>query len=98
MGSWMWRKMLKMREVAKTFYRKEVGNSRHISYWYDKWSTKGVLFDILGDRGIIDMGIKREATVEEAVISARRRKRHRTLELNEIYRRRVIGSKGENEK
>ncbi|CAF1810866.1 unnamed protein product [Brassica napus] len=30
------------------------------------------------------MGIKREATVEEAVISARRRKRHRTLELNEI--------------
>ena len=44
------------------------------------------------------MGIKREATVEEAVISARRRKRHRTLELNEIYRRRVIGSKGENEK
>ena len=26
MGSWMWRKMLKMREVAKTFYRKEVGN------------------------------------------------------------------------
>lgn len=76
--------MLKMREVAKTFYRKEVENSRHISYWYDKWSTKGVLFDILGDRGIIDMGIKREATVEEAVISARRRKRHRTLELNEI--------------
>ena len=76
--------MLKMREVAKTFYRKEVGNGRHISYWYDNWSTKGVLFDILGDRGIIDMGIKREATVEEAVFSARQRRRHRTLELNEI--------------
>ncbi|XP_022549833.1 uncharacterized protein LOC111201789 [Brassica napus] len=37
-----------------------------------------------GDRGIIDMGIKREATVEKAVFSARRRRRHRTLELNEI--------------
>ncbi|XP_013704655.2 uncharacterized protein LOC106408418 [Brassica napus] len=83
-GSWMWRKILKLREVAKNFYKKEVGNGRHISYWYDNWSAKGVLIDHLGERGITDMGISRDATVEEVVLSTRRRRRHRTLELNNI--------------
>ena len=47
-GSWMWRKMLKLREVAKIFFIKELGNGRHTSFWYDKWSEKGVLADVLG--------------------------------------------------
>ena len=36
-GSWMWRKTLKLRDVAKKFYRREVGNGRHISFWFDIW-------------------------------------------------------------
>ena len=83
-GSWMWRKMLKSREVAKGFYRREVGNGCKTSFWFDKWSDKGVLFDILGERGFIDLGIKREATVEDAVKSSRRRRRHRMVILNNI--------------
>lgn len=82
-GSWMWRKMLKLRDLAKSFYRKEIGNGRHTSFWYDRWSDRGVLLDLLGDRGIIDMGISKDATVEEANFSNRRR-RHRTVLLNEI--------------
>lgn len=39
--------------------------------------VRGVLSDLLGDRGIIDMGIRKEATVEEAVLKPRRR-RHPT--------------------
>lgn len=35
-GSWIWRKMLKLREVANNFYKKEVGNGRHTSFWYDR--------------------------------------------------------------
>ncbi|XP_013721578.1 uncharacterized protein LOC106425391 [Brassica napus] len=65
-GSWMWRKLLKLRDIAKTFYMKEIGNGRHTFFWYDKWSDRGALIDILGERGIIDMGIGRESTVEEA--------------------------------
>lgn len=84
MGSWMWRKMLKLRDLAKTFYKKELGNGRHISFWFDNWSTKGVLVDLLGDRGVIDMGVNRNATVEEAVMNLRRRRRHRMRVLNEI--------------
>lgn len=38
--SWMWRKMLKLRDVAKLFYMKELGNGRHTSFWFDKWSYK----------------------------------------------------------
>ena len=48
--------MLKLREVAKTFYKKELGNGRHTSFWFDHWSDKGVLIDLLGNRGIIDFG------------------------------------------
>ena len=70
MESWMWRKMLKLREVAKSFYRKELGNGRHTSFWYDCWLDRGVLVDLLGARGIIDMGVNRGATVEEAVLIA----------------------------
>lgn len=84
MGSWMWHKMLKLRSVAKFFYKIEVGNGRHTSLWFDNWSDKGVLFDLLGARGIIDMGVKKNATVEEAVLSVRRRRRHHLGALNEI--------------
>lgn len=45
-GSWMWRKMLKLRDVVKKFYRKEIGNGRHTSFWFDNWSECGVIFDI----------------------------------------------------
>lgn len=76
--------MLKLREVAKVFYKKELGNGRHTSFWYDHWSMSGVLFDLLGDRGVIDMGVKKYATVEEAVLCVRRRRRHRVRILNEI--------------
>ena len=68
-GSWMWRKTLKLSDVAKSFYRKELGNGRHTSFWYA---------DLLGERGIIDMGIKRGAMIEEAFSNTRRRRRHRT--------------------
>ena len=51
--SWMWRKLLKLREVAKQFYKKEIGNDRHTSYWYDNWSEQGVLIELWSERGII---------------------------------------------
>ena len=43
-----------------------------------------MLFDFFGDRGIIDLGIKREATIEDVCLSNRRRRRHRTDLLKDI--------------
>lgn len=84
MGSWMWRKMLKLRGVAKSFYMKELGNGRHTSFWFDKWSEKGVLSDLLGERGIIDLGVAKNATVEEALLVTSRRRSHRRGLLNDL--------------
>ncbi|XP_048605009.1 uncharacterized protein LOC106417088 [Brassica napus] len=83
-GSWMWRKLLKIREIAKGFYRTEVGNGRHTSFWFDCWNENGVLYDLLGARGFIDMGVCKEATVEDAISRSCRRRRYRTRMLNAV--------------
>lgn len=80
----MWRKILKLREVTKSFYKKAVGNDRHTSFWYDRWSDRGVILDLLGDIVIIDNGIRRATTVEKAVLRVQRRIMYRTAVLNDI--------------
>lgn len=52
--------------------------------WFDNWSDKRVLADLLGARGVIDFGVQKNTTVEEAMIRVRRRRRHRLGVLNEI--------------
>ena len=59
-------------------------NGRHTSFRFDHWSDKGVLIDLLGNRGIIDLGVEKRATVEDAVLCVRRRRRHRISVLNEL--------------
>lgn len=46
-GSWMWRKILKYRDMARTMVKVEVRNGQTTSFWYDNWSTKGCLMDII---------------------------------------------------
>lgn len=75
LGSWLWRKLLKYRDKAKEFHRIEVNNGRGTSLWFDAWSDMGRLFDIVGARGCIDMGLSQSATVEAAM--TRRQRRHR---------------------
>ena len=54
------------------------------SFWFDNWSERGALISVLGERGIVDMGIRREATGEEGLKRNRRRRRHSTLLLYEV--------------
>ena len=39
--------MSKLRDVAKMFYKIEVGNSCNTSFWFDKWSEKSILYELL---------------------------------------------------
>lgn len=78
--------MLKLRDIAKDFCKKEIGNGRHISFWYDNWSDMGIIYDILGERGTLQLGIRKEATLEEAVCSLRRRRSYRSAVLIEVER------------
>lgn len=57
LGSWMWRKMLRIRDVARRFHKKELGDGRGTSFWYDSWFERGVLTELLGDRGFVDLGL-----------------------------------------
>lgn len=35
--------MLKLRDEAKYFYKKELGNGRDTYFWFDNWSEKECL-------------------------------------------------------
>lgn len=83
LGSWIWKKLLKYRELAKSLCKVDVGNGKQTSFWFDKWSDLGRLVDVAGERGIIDMGITRQMSLSEAW-TKRRRRRHRASHLNII--------------
>ncbi|XP_010473202.1 PREDICTED: uncharacterized protein LOC104752695 [Camelina sativa] len=82
-GSWIWRKLLKYRDKAMFFHKKEVRSGSTTSFWYDAWSPLGRLIDLLGTRGTIDMGISLNATVATALANHHRR-RHRTPILIQV--------------
>lgn len=44
---------------------------------YDFWFELGVLLKLLGDRGVIDMGIRRVVIVEEVLFMDGRRRSYR---------------------
>lgn len=74
-GSWMWKKILKNREIAKQFYRVEVYNGRKTSFWYETWNSLGRLKEVAGEGNHIDMGILMNASVEDS-LNHRRRQHH----------------------
>lgn len=83
LGSWMWKKLLKLRPLALQFTRVEVCSGATTSFWYDKWSQLGALINLTGERGCIDLGVPIHSTVER-VIQSYRRRRHRTTVLVQI--------------
>lgn len=81
-GSWMWRKILKCRDIAKLFYKVDVRNGGKTSFWFESWSSLGILKDILREGSYIDMGIPIYATVEDCM--KHRRRSHRVSILNRV--------------
>ncbi|XP_013673935.1 uncharacterized protein LOC106378333 [Brassica napus] len=83
LGSWMWKKLLKLRPLASQLTRVDIRNGSVTSFWYDHWSSLGKLLDLTGERGCIDLGIPINTTVERDVQAYRCRK-HRTSVLMQI--------------
>jgi len=52
--SWCWRKILKLREIAKKFLRFKVGDGTSIYLWLDCWHPDNILYDKYGYRVIYD--------------------------------------------
>lgn len=80
----MWKKkLLKYRSQAKKFHMMEVKSGLQTSLWHDTWCSHGRLYETLGERGFIDMGISAYANVAYALAHHLHR-RHRLPFLNMI--------------
>jgi hypothetical protein len=55
--SWSWKKLLKIREVAKTFIRFQVGDGSRIFLLHDHWHPAGYLLESYGYRVLYDSGL-----------------------------------------
>ncbi|KAG7571789.1 Endonuclease/exonuclease/phosphatase superfamily [Arabidopsis suecica] len=85
LGSWQWRKLLKLRPLAVDFVSHEVRNGHHTFFWFDKWLPMGRLIDQVGEAGICSLGVQRYAKVADAIKdSAWCLRRCRDSRLNEI--------------
>lgn len=80
-GSWMWNKLLKYRDLARTFIRVEVHNGKNTSFWFDNWSQRGSLYELLETHGYIDLGIPRD-TMIDLVLETQRNRTHRVVECD----------------
>jgi hypothetical protein len=65
--SWSWRKILKLRDVAKLFLRFEVGNGDNIHLWLDWWHPAGILIEQYGFRTVYDAHSHIEAKLSTVI-------------------------------
>nr|VDD54484.1 unnamed protein product [Brassica oleracea] len=66
-GSWIWRSICKLRQLARPMVLCEVGSGTTASFWYDNWSSVGPLIDLVGERGPQVSGLNIEAVVADAL-------------------------------
>lgn len=62
----MWRKLLKLRDVAATFFKMDIKDGASTYFWTDTWCDLQPLLQIAGEVGTILLGIGRRAKVAEA--------------------------------
>lgn len=79
----MWRKLLKCRTIFKRFHKVDVKHGDNIFFWFDNWCSLGPLLEVYGDRGIIDISVSRNATLD-TVMNNHIRQRDRVANLNSI--------------
>jgi len=62
--SWCWRKVLKLRFIAKNFIKFEVGDGKMIHLWQDNWHPLGMLNERFGSRVIYDAQIRLDSRLD----------------------------------
>jgi hypothetical protein len=67
--SWSWRKILKLRNIAKRLVKFEVGNGENIHLWLDSWHPLGILFEVFGYRVVYDAQSNLEAKLSSVIIN-----------------------------
>ena len=55
--SWYWRKLLKLRPIAKPLILHRIGNGDHTFLWYVNWLPVGPLMDVYPERSAFDAAL-----------------------------------------
>ncbi|WZZ09772.1 hypothetical protein YC2023_095693 [Brassica napus] len=66
-GSWIWRWLMKLRDLARPFLLTNVVSGRNTSFWHDNWTTDGPILSTTGPTGPMVSGIPIDASVASAV-------------------------------
>jgi hypothetical protein len=64
---WSWRKMLKLREIAKQFIHFKIGDGSKVFLWFDNWHLDVCLIDTYGFWAVYDAGSQLEAKVSSII-------------------------------
>jgi hypothetical protein len=67
--SWSWRKILKLRDIAKRFLKFEVGNRENIHMWLDSWHPYSILLETFGQRVVYDAHSTVEAKLSIVILN-----------------------------
>ena len=68
-GSWVWKKLLQLRPLAKQFLCMEVRNGKTVGFWTDIWLPIGRLIEVIGERGTQKLGIVRNAEIADVLVN-----------------------------
>lgn len=66
-GSWIWKSLCKLRNIAKPFVVCQIGSGITCSFWKDNWTSLGPLLELTGERGPSLTGLSSNAVVAEAI-------------------------------
>ncbi|KAG7568378.1 Reverse transcriptase zinc-binding domain [Arabidopsis thaliana x Arabidopsis arenosa] len=64
--SWNWRCLLRLRDLAESFVKCNIGNGRAASFWFDNWTPFGPLIKFVGTDGPRALRIPINAKVSDA--------------------------------
>ncbi|KAJ9536707.1 hypothetical protein OSB04_un000092 [Centaurea solstitialis] len=68
-SSWIWRKLLELREQVRPFFIFSVGDGLEINAWEDKWLMKGSISSWLPFRYFGALGFTKHSTVSDVLLS-----------------------------
>lgn len=64
--SWIWRSLLKLRNLGHRFIKCKLGNRSSSSFWHDHWAPLGPLILCSGSYGPRDLGLPAQSSVAYA--------------------------------
>ena len=67
LGSWLWRKLLRVRSRAQEFLRFEVKDGNTARFWTDLWHPLGRLIEFVGEIGTQRLGLSRDVRIREVL-------------------------------